>query len=82
MGYWLGEEYWGKGYTTEACTKIISYAVQELKITKIKAAYIIDNDRSAKVLKKLGFQEIGKGSKYSLSRKEEVENIELELDLS
>ena len=76
------EEHWGKGYTTEACTKIISYAVQELKITKIKSAYIIDNDRSAKVLKKLGFQEIEKGSKYSLSRKEKVEDIELELDLS
>jgi|TARA_B100001105_G_scaffold210131_1_gene174569 RimJ/RimL family protein N-acetyltransferase len=82
LGYWLAEEHWGKGYTTEACTKIISYAVQDLKITKIKSAYLIDNDRSAKVLKKLGFQEIGKSSKYSLSKKKEVEDIELELDLS
>ena len=56
--------------------------MQDLKITKIKSAYLIDNDRSAKVLKKLGFQEIGKSSKYSLSKKKEVEDIELELDLS
>ena len=79
LGYWLDQEHWGKGYTTEACKKLLNYAAQDLKITKIKSAYLINNNKSAKVLKKLGFQETGKGSKYSLSRKKEVEHIELEL---
>ena len=81
LGYWLTQEHWGKGYTTEACKKLLAYSAQELKIAKIKSAYLINNDKSAKVLKKIGFQETGISYKYSLSRKEEVEHIELELDL-
>ena len=42
----------------------------------------MNNDRSSKILKKFGFQETGQGFKYSLSRKEDVEHIELELIFS
>ena len=26
LGYWLGEDYWGKGYATEAGSELIAYA--------------------------------------------------------
>ena len=26
FGYWLGFEYWGKGYATEACNGLLNYA--------------------------------------------------------
>ena len=81
LGYWLDQDYWGKGYMTEACKKLLNYAAQDLEITNIKAAYLINNNKSAKILKNFGFQEIGRNFKYSLSRNEEVEHIELELKL-
>ena len=79
LGYWLSQDHWGKGYVTEACKRLFTYATQDLKITKIKSAYFINNYKSAKILKNFGFQEIGRSSKYSLSRNKEVKNIELEL---
>lgn len=79
LGYWLAQDHWGRGYATEACKGIFTYATQNLKITKIKAAYLINNYKSAKILKNFGFQEIGRSSKYSSSRNEKVKDIELEL---
>ena len=77
LGYWLAQDHWGKGYTTEACQKLLTYAAQNLKITKIKSAYLINNNRSAKILKKFSFQEKRRSFKYSLSRNEDVEHVEL-----
>ena len=38
-----------------------------------------DNNKSKKILINLGFKEIGKGKKFSISRGEEVEDIDYEL---
>ncbi|SEN75328.1 GNAT family N-acetyltransferase [Lihuaxuella thermophila] len=34
VGYWLGTPYWGNGYMTEACKRIIPYGFEELNLNK------------------------------------------------
>ena len=56
IGYNLGKKYWGKGYTTEAMNRIISFAKEELGITEIVGRYAKENPASGKVMDKLGFR--------------------------
>jgi ribosomal-protein-alanine N-acetyltransferase len=55
IGYNLGKEYWGEGFTTEAMTEVIRFAKEELKLTELVARHAKENNNSERVLKKLGF---------------------------
>ena len=79
LGYWLGENYWGNGYATEAGSELIEYAFKIIKIKKITARYMTENTSSAKVLKKLGFTEVGKVLIFSIARNEKVSHTKVEL---
>jgi len=50
---------WGKGYATEAISKILEFANESLKLKRICADYYACNTASAKVFKKLGFSQEG-----------------------
>ena len=56
IGYNLGKEYWGKGYTTEAMREVIDFATKELGLTQIVGRYAKENPASGNVMKKLGFR--------------------------
>lgn len=56
LGYWVAEEYWGRGYAKEASEIIIKRAFDELGVEKIYASYRIENTQSKRVLEKLGFK--------------------------
>lgn len=45
----------GKGYASEAATAVIGYAREPLELTKLLAIANDDNDRSIRLLEKLGF---------------------------
>jgi len=70
LGYWLGKDFWGNGYATEAAQCLLDHASNELKLSKFKSSYMLGNDDSANVLRKLGFREIGKGEMFCLSHNE------------
>lgn len=55
LGYAIGEEYWGKGYMTEAAGAVIEYGFEELKLDLISAYCFPFNKRSKRVLEKHGF---------------------------
>lgn len=55
LGYWLGEEYWGKGYITTAVHVMIKYAFENFEIERIFAKPFGSNIASQKVLEKSGF---------------------------
>ena len=55
LGYWLDENYWGKGYMTEAVQAVLNYGFEELRLSLITATCYPHNKRSQKVLKKNGF---------------------------
>lgn len=56
LGYWIAEEYWGRGYATEAAKAVIERAFKEYDIKEIYASYRQDNPKSGRVLEKLGFR--------------------------
>lgn len=58
--YWsLLPEFWSKGYATEATNILIKYLLQQEKVNKIKAYSHPNNDRSLKVAKKVGMEDLG-----------------------
>ncbi|WP_405267599.1 GNAT family N-acetyltransferase [Methanobrevibacter sp.] len=56
LGYWIGEEYWNRGYATEASEALIDHAFSDLDIKEIYASYRHENKQSGRVLEKLGFK--------------------------
>ena len=55
LGYWLGVDYWGKGYATEAAKCINNYGLNTMSLDTIKARALARNSASGKVLLKSGF---------------------------
>lgn len=53
-GYWMGEPFWNRGYTTEAVAAIIRFGFTELHLNKIDATHLLDNPASGKVMIKNG----------------------------
>jgi RimJ/RimL family protein N-acetyltransferase len=55
LGYWLGEEYWGRGIATVAIRRICEYGFGELGLVRIFALPMGHNVASHRVLEKAGF---------------------------
>jgi ribosomal-protein-alanine N-acetyltransferase len=69
IGYDLKEEFWGDGYMQEAMKEIILFAMDEMNIKVINACIYIDNQRSIRLAKNLGF--VLSGSIYQSFRNKE-----------
>ena len=59
IGYWIGREYWGQGFCTEAVIAVIDYGFETLGLHRIFAQHITRNRGSARVLEKVGFSKEG-----------------------
>ncbi len=59
LGYALMPDVWGKGFAQEAASLAISYGFLELGLHRIEADTEPNNQRSNKVLERLGFQREG-----------------------
>lgn len=55
LGYWLAEEYWGRGIMTAAVGQICREAFRRFNIVRIHAEPFEDNAASRRVLEKAGF---------------------------
>ena len=55
VGYWLGEDHWGKGIVSSALKGIIEFAFDNLEVERIFAAPLEHNIASRKVLEKNDF---------------------------
>ncbi|NDV58415.1 GNAT family N-acetyltransferase [Bacteroides sp. 519] len=60
IGYAIGEDYWGKGYMTEAVTALLRFGFEELNLDLISAYCYSYNEGSKNVLKKCGFRYEGR----------------------
>ena len=56
VGYWLGEEYWGRGIVTEALTLFSEDVFERLNLLRLFAVAADANVASARVLEKAGYQ--------------------------
>ncbi|TFH22528.1 MAG: N-acetyltransferase [Bacteroidia bacterium] len=52
--YKLFPDYWGRGYATEVARKLITVGFEDLNLHKIEAGTDIENERSVRVLEKVG----------------------------
>ena len=55
MGYWLSEDYWGKGIMPEAIRQMVAYGFETFDINRIFARPYGHNLKSQRVLEKAGF---------------------------
>ncbi len=65
FGYWLGLDYWGKGYATEAAKAVIRHAFEVNTIEQIDTEHLVINPASGRVLAKAGFVDKGERTCYS-----------------
>ena len=63
IGYWLGEEHWGKGIATWACKEVLQTAKRE-GVKKVYAAPRQENGASRRVLEKSGFKHMRDEQQY------------------
>ena len=56
LGYYIAEEYWGKGIMTEAVKQICEYVFSMSDVIRIYAEPFAYNTASCRVLEKAGFQ--------------------------
>jgi len=59
FGYWLGVEYWGRGYMTEALCEILRYGFEELGFRRMEAFHFAHNPASGRVMQKAGLRHEG-----------------------
>lgn len=59
LGYALGREHWGKGYTVEAAKAILDYVFSSFQVNRVICRCMIANAASKRVMDKLGFQPEG-----------------------
>ena len=59
IGFALLEEHFGKGYALEAATAVMELARETLGMKRVLAITTVSNDRSGRLLAKLGFREQG-----------------------
>jgi RimJ/RimL family protein N-acetyltransferase len=59
LGYWIGEEYWNRGYATEAARELVRFVFDTLPVHKIYAHCFAGNPASARVLENIGMVKEG-----------------------
>jgi len=60
IGYWLGVDFWGRGFATEAARAVIDYTFEEFDgVTQLASGARVINPASRRILEKCGFQWTG-----------------------
>jgi len=65
LGYWLGEPYWGHGYTTEAARAMLLETFADAGTDVVVSHCRTANAGSRRVLEKCGFRYVGPGEMTS-----------------
>ncbi len=60
MGYEIDPRVWGNGYATEAADAIVKFGFEQLRLHRIIAQAIAENQNSIRVLEKLGMRQEGR----------------------
>lgn len=66
VGYVLNPSYWGYGIAPEAVLRVMRFGFAELGLNRIEARYMAGNDRSRRVMEKVGmsFEGIARESMF------------------
>ncbi|WP_319005098.1 GNAT family N-acetyltransferase [Acuticoccus sediminis] len=64
LGYWMGERFAGQGIMGDAVRAIIPFCFDTLGLNRIEAATLPHNERSIRLLKRVGFTEEGYARRF------------------
>jgi ribosomal-protein-alanine N-acetyltransferase len=64
MGYWCGERFKRKGYTSAAARGLLNFAFKDLRLHRVEAACQPENTPSKNLLLTVGFTEEGRARAY------------------
>ncbi|WP_185804172.1 GNAT family N-acetyltransferase [Pontivivens nitratireducens] len=56
VGYWMGQQFTGHGYMSEALQAVVAHAFGPLDLSRVQAATLPENAASRRVLEKAGFR--------------------------
>lgn len=59
IGYWVGEQFWGKGFASQMSSKFVSFLKSHSNINSIIGHCFQSNIASRKVLESIGLNQIG-----------------------
>jgi len=65
VGYMFKPSAWGKGYATEACTRLLRFAFEETELEEVVAVTAPENEPSQNVLRKSGMVDQGMRRAYT-----------------
>jgi len=68
LGYWLGRQYWGRGYAAEAVQAVIDFGFGPLSLHRVYAHCLTGNVRSLAVLSRVGMVHEGYRRQHVLHR--------------
>ena len=72
--YKIHKDYWGRGYASDALTKLLEFGFNELKLHRIEAGCAVENIASIRVLEKSGMTQEGRKRKILPIRGKWVDN--------
>lgn len=81
VGYWLGQDHWGKGFMSEAVRIALYYLFEERLVPVVQTGVFEGNPASLRVLEKLGFRMTGKSTHLCRARGG-IQLDETELEMS
>jgi ribosomal-protein-alanine N-acetyltransferase len=64
IGYWVDRDMAGQGYVPEAVALALSFAFDELMLHRVEISIIPRNDRSLRVVEKLGLRQEGVAERF------------------
>ena len=56
FAYMLGEEFWGRGYGTEALKAVLDFAFRDMEMAAVEADHFAENPASGAVMRKAGMR--------------------------
>jgi|SRR5690625_1096141 len=76
LAYWIGKDYWNKGYATEAAKEVIDFGFNDQNLNRIWAPVMSKNKASVKVMQKVGLEYEGT-LKQDILRWDEYEDVDV-----
>ena len=59
LGFWIGREWWGQGYASEAAAAVIRFGFETLGLNRICAHHMTRNPAAGRVLLHVGMKQEG-----------------------
>lgn len=76
LGFWMGRPWWGRGFASEAAKAVIDHGFGQGGLRAFSSSHFTDNGASERVLRKLGFELIGRAQMWCVARRSMVDVVE------